>query len=139
MIWASFWESVGNGRYSLLGKYQMALLLSGAGQFDKGAQPYQDAQLLIDFRNGLVHFRPDWHDSGKKRKFDSLGDRFHQSGLLSDEDGSDWLTVKALGASGADWALATAKAFADEWTSRLGIPKLYDQDLVNMDKELSGD
>jgi hypothetical protein len=90
---ASFWESVGNGRYSLLGKYQMALLLSGAGQFDKGAHPYQDAQLLIDFRNGLVYFRPDWHDSGKKRKFDSLGDRFYQSGLLSDEDGSDWLTV----------------------------------------------
>jgi hypothetical protein len=136
---ASFWESVGNGRYSLLGKYQMALLLSGAGQFDKGAQPYQDAQLLIDFRNGLVHFRPDWHDSGTKRKFDSLGNRFHQSGLLSDEDGSDWLTVKALGASGALWALATAKAFADEWTSRLGIPKLYDRDLVNLDKEFSGD
>jgi len=120
---ASFWESVGNGRYSLLGKYQMALLLSGAGQFDKGAQPYQDAQLLIDFRNGLVHFRPDWHDSGTKRKFDSLGDPFHQRGLLSDEDSSDWLTVKALGASGALGALATAKAFADEWTSRLGIPK----------------
>ena len=76
---------------------------------------------------------------GRGAKFDSLGDRFHQSGLLSDQDGSGWLTVKTLGASGADWALATAKAFAEEWTSRPGIPNLYDQDLVNMHKELSGD
>lgn len=140
---ANFWESVGNGRYALLGKYQMALLLCGADSFEKGSQPYQDAQLLVRFRNALVHFRPGWHDTGPKassnHEFDVLGERFNQSGLLSAEDGSDWLTVKALGASGAEWAVATSRVFAGDWTARLGIPKQFEVFLANIDQESSVD
>lgn len=134
---AGFWESAGNGRYPLLGKYQMALLLGGAKQFDKGMQPYQDAQLLVDLRNALVHFRPEWHDSdGDRRLSKRLAERVKPSGLLSAEDGSDWVTVKVLGAAGAEWAVATAQRFASEWSVRLGVPRLFEREMTNMDEEL---
>lgn len=42
-----------------LEKYQTALCLSGKPLFPLGQNPYQDAQLVIQLRNLLVHFKPE--------------------------------------------------------------------------------
>lgn len=138
---ASFWRSVDDGRYQILGKYQMVLLLCGADKFVQGSQPYQDTEVLVRLRNALAHFKPEWYgtDSPDNKLRLKLAERIKQSGLLGANDGSDWITVKALGAPGAEWAVKTAKTFAGDWCERLGIPKVFETDLANWDKELGAE
>lgn len=47
-------------RYSTLDKYDIFIDLVGAEPFNKGKHPYQDAIILIEARNELVHFEPHW-------------------------------------------------------------------------------
>ena len=47
-------------QFPVLKKYNLLLELAGKKQFDKGANPYQDADLLITLRNRLVHYKPEW-------------------------------------------------------------------------------
>jgi hypothetical protein len=42
----------------LLSKYQLLLALCGHERLDQGAQPYQDAHLLVRLRNTLAHYQP---------------------------------------------------------------------------------
>ena len=46
-------------RTSLLFKIRIFYFSLFAKQIDKGSQPYQDIQLLVDLRNLLVHSKPD--------------------------------------------------------------------------------
>lgn len=97
---------------------------------DKGAEPYQSSEVLINLRNALMHFKPTWHDRGAPTKLASmLQTRIQQSGLLAANDGSPWVPIKALGASCAEWAPRTALALTDSWTTHLGIPRTYEVDL----------
>jgi hypothetical protein len=115
----------------LLEKYNAALRLAGAAPFIQQENPYHDVTLLIKLRKALMHFRPAWHDQGA---IDELGNelskRFTPSSLLPEEDGSPWVPVKALGASGAEWAYRTAEAFADDWIGRLGISENYHEGMA---------
>jgi hypothetical protein len=53
---AGLWTGTDNlERWSTREKYRIVLLCAGAPNFDKGAQPYQDANLLVRLRNRLVH------------------------------------------------------------------------------------
>lgn len=47
-------------RFKTLDKYDIFLELIGGEPFDKGKYPYQDADVLIDVRNKLVHYEPKW-------------------------------------------------------------------------------
>ena len=44
--------------YSILEKYQITLIVSGAEAFDVGKKPYQDAQTVVALRNELIHYTP---------------------------------------------------------------------------------
>jgi hypothetical protein len=77
-------------RYSILEKYNIFLDLVDAEPFDKGRFPYQDASILIDIRNEMVHFEPYWTTienseavmPSKPNKFESkLKGRFASSKL----------------------------------------------------------
>jgi hypothetical protein len=54
---------VANNR--LLDRYQLALQLLRRAPFDRGAQPFQDADLTIRLRNELVHYTPQWRVAGE--------------------------------------------------------------------------
>jgi len=47
-------------RYNPLEKYDIFLDLISCEGFEKGKYPYQDASILIEIRNELVHFEPRW-------------------------------------------------------------------------------
>ena len=47
-------------KYKVLEKYDIFLDLIGCEGFEKGKAPYQDASILIEIRNELVHFEPRW-------------------------------------------------------------------------------
>ena len=46
---------------SLLSKFQVALVCAGHERIHQGAEPFQSADVLIDLRDALVHFKPQWH------------------------------------------------------------------------------
>ncbi len=57
--WAEIWEALGQGETGRnLERYQAALIAAGVEPFDKGAEPWQSAQLLVQLRNHLVHYKP---------------------------------------------------------------------------------
>ncbi|OMF16589.1 hypothetical protein BK131_00905 [Paenibacillus amylolyticus] len=47
-------------KYSILEKYQIALTLADKSPFKKGVSPYQDVYLLIQVRNAITHYEPEW-------------------------------------------------------------------------------
>jgi hypothetical protein len=142
---AILWESYGKGgrHVNVLEKYQLALLMAGQPQLDKGANPYQNVPPLIELRNALVHYRPEWYEHGElagqsKRMSDTLekhmGQLFEASTLLP-PGSQPWFPAAALGAGCAEWAYSSSKAFADKWTTTLGITRVYDIVMQQWDAE----
>ncbi len=116
---AGLWERV--ERWPILEKYQAALLCSGIEPFEKGKPPYQDAKLLIDLRNQLLHARPKTRATGDVDKLSkSLKPRFKPSRLMENA-GNPYFPSHCLGAGCAGWAVVAAQAFADEFFHRFGI------------------
>ena len=63
-------------RYNPLEKYDISLDLIGCDGFPKGSYPYQDASLLLEIRNELVHFEPRWTTFDEKGKTPTSQHRF---------------------------------------------------------------
>jgi hypothetical protein len=133
----SQWTSTTAGRRSgVLQKYRKALAIVGAEPFIMNENPYRDADLLIELRNALVHYRPTWHDEGQVDELGKeLSERFESSGLVAADDNSPWVPVKALGAGGAEWAFKTCLALADAWIERLGIKANYREGMAWWDTQ----
>jgi len=51
-------------RYSVLEKYEIALDLAGLERFERGQNPFQDAKLVTDLRNAMIHWEPEWMPTG---------------------------------------------------------------------------
>jgi hypothetical protein len=134
---AGFWTATKTGRnISVLDKHQMALLLCGKEAMNQGTNPFQDANLLIQLRNALVHFRPAWREVGAMEKLDEqLEARFKPNGLIAENDGRAWIPHRAAGAGGAVWACETARSFAKEWCERMGVPVLEPATLPELDAD----
>lgn len=113
-------------RFSILEKHQIALDLYRAEPFDPGREPYQDVQLVVQLRNALVHYKPEWiepdgyqvsgpHDFEKR-----LRGKFPENPVLL-PIATAFFPDRVLGSGCAKWALASSLAFAEEFLSRLGI------------------
>src|SRR5690348_2452202 len=55
-VWVDLEEQA---RAKVLTKYDLALVLTGRPRFDKGTNPFQDAENLVNLRNALVHYKPE--------------------------------------------------------------------------------
>src|SRR3954453_5500325 len=140
-----FWIASDRGeRYlSVLAKYQMALVLAGLPRLDEGANPYQDAKMLIELRNLLVHFRrnllvhfrPNWHDYDETDRLEQkMKSRFAGS-TLQPPGSRPWFPVVALGAGCAEWAYDTSKALAAACSSQMSLRPNYEADLASYEAE----
>jgi|ERR1700686_2051110 len=121
----------GARRLSFINKYQVALAIAGKEPFPAGARPYQDANLLRDLRNFLVHYVPETivafstlkdlevtvHSLEKK-----LASKFPVNRL------APGLTFpqRLLGHGCAAWAVASSLDFSDEFFRRLDLPRPYE-------------
>jgi len=107
-----------------LEKFEFALLLRGKPQFDKGARPYQDVAAVIELRNALTHFKPEWDALAvRHRKIsDRLQNRFSPSPFLNDEliFPRRWATHCCT-----KWAVEQCLDFAEEFESRAELPPKY--------------
>lgn len=106
---------------TLLGKFQLALVLAGRDRMPDGAEPFQSARVLIELRNALVHFKPEWHASDTDVKLvQTLKSKITED-LQFPRAIQPWFPNKVLGAGTARWACDSVIAFAKDWHERMGI------------------
>ena len=132
----------------VLEKYNLALELCSASSFNTGVQPFQDAKLLIQLRNGLVHYVPEpiITSSSKSEivaqelekklrgKFDlNPFALIMNTGIGLVGGVTEWSNNKAvffpdlcLGYGCTQWAVNTSLKFADEFFSKLGLQPPYE-------------
>jgi hypothetical protein len=118
---ADFWGQKGIERKSVLSKFQHALSMLGAEQFDTSTVPYRDAWALVELRNVLVHYKPTW-DSDRKQKVkmtEFLEGKFEHSRYAS--AGDDFVTGKCMSSGCAAWAVSAIFAFLREFSARTSI------------------
>jgi hypothetical protein len=61
----------------ILEKFDMALLLKQKPKLDRGSRPTQDVAVLIELRNGLTHFKPEWdHEQAAHAKLSKRLEQF---------------------------------------------------------------
>ena len=118
--------------YSILEKYEIALELNNKPAIDQGANPYQDAKLLVELRNALIHYEPETvishsgHEAPKPHKFEKrFSGKFDINPLTG--LGNPFYPDKLLGSGCALWAVAAAVAFTDEFFHRLGTTPTYER------------
>lgn len=112
--------------YPILKKYQVALVLAGKPQLEDGRQPYQDAHLLIQLRNALVHYEPEWlpAPTGAHGFEVKLKHKFPPSALFAGS-GNCWYPDHCLGYGCSRWAVNTSVALTEEFLSRMAISGNY--------------
>lgn len=119
-------------KYSILGKYQIALTLLKKQQFSKDKNPYQDVRLLIKLRNALIHYEPESvtvYDSleswiKQPEKFERVFKNKFKLNSLSNPN-QIFFPDKILGYGCAEWAIEAALNFVNEFHKRIEITPKY--------------
>jgi len=121
----AYWRESEGRHDSIVKKYQLSLGLAGAQPLDPSAEPFQGFSLLNQLRNQLVHFRPETASAAEVQGLEKrLRGKFPENALMTGA-GNPFFPDKCLGAGCANWAVATAKAFADETFLRLRVTPNY--------------
>ena len=121
-------DLIANNRF--LDRFQITLHLLGREAFDEGAQHYQDAKILVNLRNELVHYKPQvrWTgvDAVESAKWVKalIGKRFAPNPFTG--AGNPFFPDKCLGHGCTVWAWTAALTFADSFFARLGVKPIYD-------------
>jgi hypothetical protein len=108
----------------ILAKFEFALLLLNKPQLDRGAPPYQNIKVLVDLRNALIHFKPEWENEADEHQKISAK-------LVRKIEGSPFLSDRLLFPrrwachSCTTWAVHSAIAFAKEFEKLAGVPLKY--------------
>jgi hypothetical protein len=123
---AELWEGTDEGsKLRPLEKYQLLLTSVGHEPLNRGAKPYQDAQLLVQLRNVIAHFRPE--DSAADlphRMEERLRGKFAENRLMTGS-GNPWWPSHCLGHGCALWATQSAVALTDHVFGEVGIRPNY--------------
>jgi hypothetical protein len=119
---AQYWQETDLGWDRTLQKFDKARELASATPPQRGRVPYQDAQLLIQLRNWMIHYRPSWVGTHDPHDLEARlrRNRFEGCKLMKDS-GNAWFPDEALGAGCSTWAVKTVRAFADEFVNALGV------------------
>jgi hypothetical protein len=108
--------------YSILDKYQVALSLLGKSKLDKSKGPSQDVKEIVNLRNALVHYEPEWRDwVDSKNSQDNfhkrLRGKFETNKLFSSKE--PFFPNLCLGSGCANWAVQKAVQFTDEFYAQI--------------------
>ena len=117
--------------YSILKKYEIALTLTGKSSFDKGSNPAQNIASLIQLRNYLMHFEPEWIEiqpgigkNGVEHKFSKmLKGKFAENPMA--QKGDSFFPERCFGHGCASWAITNSIAFTDEFFRKFEMPPPY--------------
>jgi hypothetical protein len=98
-------------------KFQWAMQIVTGSPFDKGAQPFQDFDLLIALRDMVVHLKPE-HISDEPP---ALARRLQKRGLIDPVPPDSWesLVGKLCDVRIADWACTVPNRMAEPFAKAL--------------------
>lgn len=112
--------------YSVLQKYDIALVICGQPPFNRGAKERQDANDLIRLRNALIHYEPEWIPAGSRSGPDALHKlarilklRFPLNPLYSPNN--PLYPDRCLSSGCTRWAVASCLNFTDKFFRTLGV------------------
>jgi len=134
---AEYWEEIESAK--ILRKYQLALILARKSKFDRGSSPYQEVDTLIQLRNALVHYKPEWDTELREhRKIENrLKGRFVENPFTGPN--AAFFPKKCLGHGCAEWAVKSSITFIEEFFSQLGLASIfmnYPQELLETRNKL---
>ena len=111
-------------RRPILRKYQEALGFAEVSKFSEGDFLYEEVDSLIQLRNALVHYKPEWNTDQKQHKElgDALEGRFEPNPFTGPNDA--FFPKKCLGHGCAEWAVQSSLAFMNEFFRRVGLPTM---------------
>jgi len=126
-------------RASLFDRMQLVLVLAGKENVDRSKSTFENAQLVVDLRNALVHYRPSWRSDGvpskpkgkEERMVAGLSGKFPLSPFFV-ETLNPFFPDQCLGHGCTVWAWKSMLALADEFCSRLGIEPPYSGDRASL-------
>jgi hypothetical protein len=109
-------------RVQVLQRYQLALAVADADQYNPGRMPFCDADNLIRLRDALISYDADWVDEqGKEHTLEArLQKKFPPSPLVSSK--RPWFPDQCLGAGCAKWAVETVQVFTNDFYRRMALP-----------------
>ena len=109
----------------VLAKYQHVLRLAEKPLFDEGKTPFQETSYLLDLRNALIHYKPEWivaHTKGLDQKLvheleRKLRGKFNTNPFI--KEGQVFFPNKCLSHGCAEWAtkvvLISQKPSSQKW------------------------
>lgn len=109
-------------RVQVLQRYQLALSVADADQYNPGRQPYLDADNIIRLRDALLSYDPEWDDErGKHHTLEArLKNKFPPSPLVSSK--RPWFPDQCLGSGCAKWSVETVQVFTNDFYRRMALP-----------------
>ncbi|AUY50494.1 hypothetical protein [Streptomyces sp. CB01881] len=127
----TFLMKVFGRRTSLLERIELVLELLGREPFEAGTKPFQDARLVVQLRNELVHYRPEWRagagasQEALKGIAKGLSDRSFTENPFTSQ-GNPFFPDRCLGHGCAAWAWMSMLSFANAFFERVGVTPIYD-------------
>ena len=125
---AKFWDwCTVKRRPLIIEKYLLVLDMTDKEVFDRKKSPYQEVVYLIQLRNALVHYEPEWDTALKKHKSieDKLKDCFNINPFSHDTDA--FFPKKCLGHGCAEWSVKSTIEFIGDFYRRMGFPPKWDE------------
>lgn len=120
-----------NKHVNILDKYQFALKYLGHEPIECGRVLLENAQLVIELRNALIHYKPETGWSGDQSKFEAKLARKligkYSTNKLFEGAGNRFFPDHCLGYGCCMWTIDSVKGFADEVFRRIDISPNYQQ------------
>lgn len=137
-IISEFWNSDKLVNFSILEKFQFALILMNCDKFDETINPFQNIKILISLRNYLVHYRPEWvelktYQNDKTQIVNlekKLKGKFNTNKLAKVDN--DYFPNKYLGYGCTEWAISNSIQFVYDFYNKLDSEYIYKEIIIEL-------
>jgi hypothetical protein len=110
----------------VLERYRLVLHLLGKMALDRGAQPWQDAALVVRLRNELMHYKSRWGKELERSNFlKAIQDKGHPKPPFI-QGTANFFPYECLSAGCASWSVRSCVAFMDAFYANLGFASRLD-------------
>lgn len=116
--------------FRVIQKFEIALLICELEPINKSQIQYGDINALIQLRNALIHYEPEWsiiHSDEKfneKKMIAKLKNKFSLNPFTA--EGNAFFPDKCISHGCAEWAVKNVISFVDDFYSKIGIQPPYE-------------